>query len=154
MVRVAPIRFGANVLVGGGSSAEGRFCPGLRKRGNVAGLPCSDGCNRSVLAAARLVDGVCDAAGSETRTTKAAAAMPPIADAPKRRFGREDSAPKAHTSATVRVTSEAAKPNHRSGAEMAARDSFSVRQPRDYRHGLPHRPRWLTELEQIWLTRG
>jgi hypothetical protein len=30
---------------------------------------------------------------------------------------------------------------------MAARDSFSVRQPRDYRHGLPRRPRWLTELE-------
>jgi len=26
---------------------------------------------------------------------------------------------------------------------MAARDSFSVRQPRDYRHGLPRRPRWL-----------
>ena len=37
---------------------------------------------------------------------------------------------------------------------MAARDSFSVRQPRDYRHGLPRRPRRLTELEQIWLTRG
>jgi hypothetical protein len=39
-------------------------------------------------------------------------------------LGRKDSAPKERTCATVRVTSEAAKANHRSGAEMAARDPF------------------------------
>jgi hypothetical protein len=54
----------------------------------------------------------------------AAAAMPPIADAPRRRLRPEDSAPKERTCATVRVTSEAAKANRRSGAEMAARDPF------------------------------
>jgi hypothetical protein len=98
-------------LVGGGSSAEGRFCPGLRNR--IAGLPCNDGCSTSLVAAAGFVDGVCAMVGAGSRTKNATAATPAITDAPKRRLKREDSAPKARTSATVRVTSEAAKANHR-----------------------------------------
>ena len=76
-------------------------------------MPCSDGCNRSLAAPAGFVDGVCAIVVAGSRTKNAAAAIPAIADAPKRRLKWEDSAPKARTSATVRVTSEAAKANHR-----------------------------------------
>jgi hypothetical protein len=54
------MRVGAANLFGGGCSiAEGAVWPGRRKRGGVAGLPCSDGCNRSLAEFAAIAVGVC-----------------------------------------------------------------------------------------------
>src|SRR5262245_3857423 len=125
------MRLGANVLVGGGSSADFRFCPGLRKRCSIAGLLCSEGCNRSLLAPAALPDDVCarlcarlspGCMATSAITANAASdvsAIAAIAGTPARRLERDNPAIKAGIGAAVRVTSEAAKAHHHCGAEMA-----------------------------------
>ena len=86
------MRVGAANLFGGGCSiAEGAVWPDRRKRGGVAGLPCSVGCNRSLveLAATAVgvggcaiagvgaeVVGVCAAAGKGDKPSIAAMATP------------------------------------------------------------------------------
>ena len=95
--------------------------PGRRKRGGVAGLPCSDGCNRSppgpaLLEPARVVGEVCAAAGKADEATSAAAAMTARCGARQQRLKGELSHQRRAASATIRVTSEAAKANHRRGA--------------------------------------
>ena len=118
------MRLGAKVLVGGGSSADGRFCPGLRKRWGVAALPCREGCSRSLVPVAALPDEVCARLSAGGKATSVMAAAAASAGAPTRRLKRENPAIKAGTSIAVRVTSEAAKAHHHCGAEMAAGDSF------------------------------
>ena len=119
------MRVGANVLVGGGASAGDKGgCPGRRNRGGFAGLPCNDGCNKSLPGLPGLAGfggWVCAMAAPGNKPMSKAAANPAMTGAQQRRLKRALFAPKAHTSATVRVTSEAAKANHRWGAKKAAR---------------------------------
>jgi hypothetical protein len=134
------MRVGAvNLLVGGGWFSAGDVCPGLRKRGGVAGLPCSVGCNSSLAEFAAIavggvcgagVGGDCAAAGSGHTPSIAATATPATTGARRRCLPGDSLAPKARTSATVRVTSGAAKADHRLEPQRGAR-SFPVRQPRD-----------------------
>src|SRR5271167_4007708 len=70
----------------------------------------------------------------------------------QRRLRGDFLASSARTSATVRITSEVAKANHRQEA-MPACHLFPCRNRAISRRGPPNWPRWLTELERIWLTR-
>ena len=123
------MRVGAANLFGGGCSiAEGAVWPDRRKRGGVAGLPCSDGCSRSLAEFAAIavgvcavVVGVCAVADGGDKPITAKMMKPATADARQRRLPGDRLAPKARTSANVRVTSEAAKANHRHGALGGAR---------------------------------
>ena len=118
-----PAVTGTALVGGGGSIAEGAVWPGRRKRGGVAGLPCSDGCNRSLVEFAAtavgvcaVAVGVCAIADGGDKPIAARVMKPATADARQRRLPGDRLAPKARTSANVRVTSEAAKANHRHGA--------------------------------------
>jgi hypothetical protein len=135
------MRVGAvNLLVGGGWFSAGDIWPGLRKRGGVVGLPCSVGCNRSLAEFAAIavgggvcgagVGGVCAGAGSGHTPSIAATATPATIGARRRCLPGGGLAPRARTSVTVRVTSRAAKADHRLEPQRGAR-SFPVRQPRD-----------------------
>src|ERR1700728_4383817 len=98
----------ANPLGGGGSFADSDVCPGRRKRGGVAGLPCSEGCSSSLPGFAA-GGGVWAAAGRIDQPIIAATIKPAAIGTRQWRPPGELRAPKARTSAAVRVTSEAAK---------------------------------------------
>jgi hypothetical protein len=103
-------------------------------------LPCSIGCNKSLaeFAAIAVGGGVCGAGGGEVcagagsggTPSIAATATPAMIGARRRCLPGDSLAAKARTSATVRVTSRAAKADHRLEPQCGAR-SFPVRQPRD-----------------------
>ena len=142
------MRVGATNLSGGGcSAASGLAPPGRRKRGSVVGLPPSDdGCSRSLPGIAVLPElvmlpefavlpvltvsaaatapnvgpGVCarpDSGNSSASAIKRAKAA--LFGTRQRRLRGDFLAPRAHTSATIRITSEVAKANHRQEAVPA-----------------------------------
>ncbi len=86
------------------------------------------------MALAATAVGVCAMAGSGDTPIAAMITKPATVGARQRGLPGEPLAPKARISATVRVTSEAAKANHRHGA-LRRRAVFSRAATARYRHG-------------------
>jgi hypothetical protein len=113
------MRVGAVNFPGGGDWVAGGCAgsPGRRKRGGVTGLPSSEGCSSSATTSEGGAD-VCAmlAVGASANAMPARAAVP---SAQRRRAKSDPRAPKPRPVPAVRLTSGAAKANHRQRATPA-----------------------------------